>query len=153
VRPILHSCFSIANIGGGLLRAEGIRNLLSHTSGITGAEKEEMTAYYAAIGDPKATVLRRYFWSENETEKEEALIEIQQLMQTLVRTLKITPLSTPPPSIKIPTNKHNQPVEPLIFEPGTDWAYGLSTDWAGQIVLTSPSNPSPTQIRKQKLTD
>jgi hypothetical protein len=52
-----------------------------------------MTAYYAAIGDPKATVLRRYFRSENETEKEEALVEIQELMQTLVRILQITPLS------------------------------------------------------------
>jgi hypothetical protein len=56
-----------------------------------------MTAYYAAIGDPKATVLRRYFRSENETEKEEALVEIQELMQTLVRILEITPSQIPSP--------------------------------------------------------
>jgi hypothetical protein len=92
-----------------------------------------MSAYYAAIGDPKATVLRRYFRSENEIEKEEAFFEIQELMQTLVRILEITPHS------QIPSNKHNQPIEPLIFEPGTDWAYGLSTDWAGQIVPPPPS--------------
>ena len=48
-----------------------------------------MTANYAAIGDPKATVLRRYFRSENETEKGEALVEIQEIMQTLVRILQI----------------------------------------------------------------
>jgi hypothetical protein len=100
-----------------------------------------MAAYYAAIGDPKATVLRRYFRSENETEKEEALAEIQKLMQTLVRILEIPPSQIPSSDVKIPTDKHNQPVEPLLFEPGTDWAYGLSTDWAGQIVLTSPSTP------------
>jgi hypothetical protein len=72
-----------------------------------------------------------------QTEKKEALIEIQQLMQTLVRILEITPSS------RIPTYKTTQPVEPLIFEPGTDWAYGLSTDWAGQIVLTSSLNLFP----------
>ena len=86
-----------------------IRHLLSHTSGITGAENEEMTAYYAAIDDPKATVLRRYFRSENETEKEEALVEIQQLMQTLVRILEIPLSQIPSSDSKIKLTKPTSP--------------------------------------------
>jgi hypothetical protein len=83
-----------------LLKAGMNRHLLSHTSGITSAENEEMSAYYAAIGDQKATVLRRYFRSENETEKEEALVEIQELMQTLVRILEIPLSQFPSPNLK-----------------------------------------------------
>jgi hypothetical protein len=68
-----------------------------------------MTAYYAAIDDPKATVLRRYFRSENETEKEEALVEIQQLMQTLVRILEIPLSQIPSSDSKIKLTKPTSP--------------------------------------------
>src|SRR5258708_9056046 len=33
-----------------------------------------------------------------------------------------------------------QLVEPLVFEPGSDWAYGQGVDWAGQLVYP-PSAP------------
>lgn len=90
-----------------------IRYLLSHTSGISGLENEEIMKYYSALGDKKGTLLMRYFMSEDAEVKGPALEEVREAMGTLV-------------------------VEPLLFEPGTGWVYGQSTDWAGQLVWYPP---------------
>lgn len=68
-----------------------------------------MEKWYASKGDKKATLIQRYFMSQDVDVKAVALEEIRQTMGELV-------------------------IEPLLFEPGTNWVYGQSTDWAGQLV-------------------
>ncbi|KAG4432145.1 hypothetical protein IFR05_012361, partial [Cadophora sp. M221] len=66
-------------------------------------------AYYNAIGDSRGTLLERYFTSEDPAVKEAALEELRGVDDRFA-------------------------VEPLLFEPGTGWVYGQSTDWAGKLV-------------------
>ncbi|KAH7310296.1 beta-lactamase [Rhexocercosporidium sp. MPI-PUGE-AT-0058] len=97
-----------------LVRAERkitLRHLLTHTSGISGFENEEIMAYYNAIGDSKGTLISRYFTSQDPVIKAAALEEMRVADDSFT-------------------------VEPLIFEPGTGWVYGMSTDWAGKLVET-----------------
>ncbi|KAN0099370.1 beta-lactamase/transpeptidase-like protein [Hyaloscypha variabilis] len=86
-----------------------LSHLLSHTSGLASIEDEEIMGYYQAIGDPKGTLLMRYFVTEDEEVRAKALPEVQHAMENLS-------------------------LEPLLFEPGTAWNYGQSTDWAGQLI-------------------
>ena len=60
------------------------RHLLSHTSGITGLENEQIMEYYGAIGNSKATLIPRYFMAGNPEVKANALREIRQVMGCLV---------------------------------------------------------------------
>jgi hypothetical protein len=57
---------------------------LSHTSGLAHIENEEIMGYYQAIGDPRGTLLMRYFAAEDEAAREKALPEVQNVMTTLV---------------------------------------------------------------------
>lgn len=80
--------------------------------------------YYSAIGDSRGTLLKRYFTSQDPAVKEEALEELRVVDEKFA-------------------------VEPLLFEPGTGWVYGQSTDWAGKLVWLLPRIspifiPSPT---------
>jgi hypothetical protein len=75
----------------GAALTEFIRHLLSHSSGITGFENEMIMQYLAAIGSPVATVIPRYFMSDDEKDKEEALCLLRKLLGTLVSFLVFTP--------------------------------------------------------------
>lgn len=77
--------------------------------------------YWATLGLDKATLIERYFMSEDPAVKEKAYSEVLEIMGTLE-------------------------VDPLAFEPGTSWAYGQGTDWAGQLVR-SFSFPLPESLR------
>jgi hypothetical protein len=83
--------------------------------------------YYQAIGDPRGTALIRYFMTEDEEVRANALPQVQHFMNSLV----VTPSFL---LIMNPSIDKYQEVEPLLFEPGTGWAYGRGTDWAGQLV-------------------
>jgi methyl acetate hydrolase len=43
------------------------------------------------------------------------------------------------------------PVEPLLFEPGTRWHYGTSTDWLGRLVEQVSGQPLETYFRQRIL--
>jgi hypothetical protein len=60
--------------------------MLSHTSGLSHLEDEEIMGYYQAIGDPRGTLIMRYFMSEDEEVRAKALPEVQYLLNTLVIT-------------------------------------------------------------------
>lgn len=38
--------------------------------------------------------------------------------------------------------------KPLLFEPGTSWAYGCSTDWAGVLVMRLNDMPLEAYMEK-----
>jgi hypothetical protein len=63
------------------------RHLLSHTSGITGLESERIMEYYGAIGDDRATLIPRYFMSDDPEVKANALGGIREIMGCLVGCL------------------------------------------------------------------
>ena len=57
-------------------------------------EDEEIMEYYQAIGDPKGTLLMRYFVTEDEEVRAKALPEVQHAMENLVSvTIQLTLLS------------------------------------------------------------
>jgi len=58
--------------------------LLSHTSGLASMEDEEIMGYYQAIGDQKGTLLMRYFMTEGEGVRANALPQVQHVMNSLV---------------------------------------------------------------------
>lgn len=70
-----------------------MRHLLSHTSGITGLENEEMMEYYGAIGNDRATLIQRYFMTDDPDVKKQALGEVRKVLGTLV-TISFFGLST-----------------------------------------------------------
>jgi hypothetical protein len=47
--------------------------------------------YYQALGDPKGTLLMRYFVIEDEEVRAKALPEVQHMMNSLVIILNIVP--------------------------------------------------------------
>lgn len=108
------------------------RHLLLHTSGITGWEGEDITKYYEALGHVRATLISRYFVSEDEEVRRGALEDLRKEMGIIVQYF-------PYPTIGMSSNAH-QLVEPLSFEPGSDWAYGQGVDWAGQLENTPLSS-------------
>jgi hypothetical protein len=61
--------------------------LLTHTSGLPSPEEEEIMEYYQALGDPKGTLLMRYFMTEDEEVRAKALPELQHMMNSLVIVL------------------------------------------------------------------
>ena len=63
------------------------RHLLSHTSGITGIENEEIMEYYNALGNKKGTLIMRYFMSEDLEIRAEALGEVREVMGSVVGDL------------------------------------------------------------------
>jgi len=67
------------------------RHLLTHTSGITGLENEDIMAYYAAIGNSKGTLFQQYFMTEDPAIKGPELEELRIMLGTLVR-LCLSPL-------------------------------------------------------------
>ena len=60
------------------------RHLLSHTSGIASLESEHIMEYYRAIGNDKATLIPRYFMTDDPEIKENAFEEIKDIMGSLV---------------------------------------------------------------------
>lgn len=60
------------------------RHLLSHTSGITGLENEQVMQYHGAMGDNRATLIPRYFMSNDPEVTAKALGEIREVMGSLV---------------------------------------------------------------------
>lgn len=62
-----------------------LRHLITYTSGISGFENEELLKYFGYLGQNKATLLHRYFKSNDEHLQKEALPDIRQLLSTLVR--------------------------------------------------------------------
>lgn len=40
---------------------------------------------------------------------------------------------------------------PLLFEPGTDWAYGVSTDWVGLAIAAATNEPLDTWLQRMVL--
>jgi len=64
--------------------ADTFRHLLLHTSGITGFENEEVMKYYGAIGHARATIMPRYFMSDDENVRKEALEDVLEAMGSLV---------------------------------------------------------------------
>ena len=62
-------------------------HLLTHTSGFPSPEEEEIMEYYQALGDPKGTLLMRYFMTDDKEVRAKALPEVQHMMNSLVITL------------------------------------------------------------------
>jgi hypothetical protein len=58
--------------------------MLSHTSGLSSLEDEEIMGYYQAIGDSRGTLLMRYFMSSSSDMRAKALPEVQHVMNSLV---------------------------------------------------------------------
>ncbi|KAH9214715.1 beta-lactamase/transpeptidase-like protein [Leptodontidium sp. 2 PMI_412] len=116
------STFCLASATKLVTSVAAVQHLLTHTSGISGFENEAIMVYYSAIGDSRGTLLKRYFTSQDPAVKEEALEELRVVDEKFA-------------------------VEPLLFEPGTGWVYGQSTDWAGKLVeqLTSQALESHCQ--------
>ena len=70
-----------------ITRAGAIRHLLSHTSGITGLENEEIMKYYARIGHARVTIIARYFMSNDKEVRKGALPHVLEVMGSLVLLL------------------------------------------------------------------
>ena len=74
--------------------------------------------YYRAIGSDKATLIPRYFMTDDPGIKENAFEEIKGIMGSLVCLwLFLQEVHD--------WAKWSQTVEPLICEPGTKWNYGM----------------------------
>jgi hypothetical protein len=82
--------------------------------------------YYATLGHVRATLIPRYFVSDDEEVRRGVLDDLRKEMGIIVWHIPHFP-------IELLSNAHHQLVEPLSFEPGTDWAYGQGVDWAGQL--------------------
>ena len=91
--------------------------------------------YYSAIGHVRATIIPRYFMSDDDDVRRGALPDVLEAMGTLVCRISLH---------YITHSDMHQLVEPLVFEPGSDWGYGQGVDWSGQLVTSRSYSCLPT---------
>jgi hypothetical protein len=94
-------------------------------------EDEQIMEYYKAIGNDRGTLIFRYFLSNDPKVKAKALEEVREALGSLV----CYPLSSFRHIQAAICANQIKAVEPLIFEPGTKWAYGQVCKRRGTIVL------------------